>query len=285
MEDISEHVLFSSNEFDQYHSKVINLEDTSQSNDKSINSLTRSKDKLLNNKKENLSILQDLEKESKSLVLEHEKNQARYRYVQKTTEKLRSENTYMQEKVITLQKDRLQKDERIKALEQELFKSKTKEPKNIVHLFIKLENLKTELILAKQELKFLPKVQSENVQLKARYQELVEDRLSHSSQEKTMHLHYLKMKKERGHVYEKLKNLEAKYTRLNTLYDKALHDKELLKKKSENLILQKYNKMYESKHIFDIDMDTLKGQRDYVDIDSLIEGIDEKDSHTLKALT
>ena len=75
-----------------------------------------------------------------------------------------------------------------------------------------------------------------------------------------------------------MKNLEYEYESLNKLYQHTLHEKQTLQKKTETLTIEKYNKMYENKSVFGIDMGSSGGSNAFVDIDSLIDGIGSSDN-------
>lgn len=276
MKDVSQCLLSIIDEFEKYHSKIVSLEDANQSYDKNVKTLKTSRDKLLRSKKE----------ESKILLQEHSKLQGRYKYSKIVIEELRDENAHMNTDILHLKNENEEYKDLIQILKEELEiskKNEVKEPKNIGHLFSKLENLKAELVLSKQELSTLSTVQAENIQLKLQYEEAVHEKLQDSSKQYTLHEEYAKIKKEKKHACEKIEHLEFEYKGLNKLYQNSLHEKVLLKKKAEDLILEKYNKMYEPKHTFGIDINTARGQSNYIDIDSLIEDIDSKPPIQIKA--
>ncbi|PHR56504.1 MAG: hypothetical protein COA44_07800 [Arcobacter sp.] len=288
MKDVSQCLLSIIDEFEKYHSQIVSLEDANQSYDKNVKTLKSSRNQLIQSKQDNAIALKTKEDELNRLLLEHKKLQARYKYSKVVIEELRDENAHMNADVLSLKDDNEKHTARIQRMKQDLVVSKNnevKDPQNIVHLFSKVENLKTKLQLSQQELSRLSEVQEENLQLKLRYEQMVQEKLNNSSHLRKLHEQYIKMQKEKNNAYEKMKHLEFEFKDLSERYKSVSHDKELLKKKTEDLILEKYNKMYETKHIFGIDMDTVRGQNNYIDIDSLIENIDaSKPPVPIKAL-
>jgi len=277
MKDVSQCLLSIIDEFEKYHSQIVTLEDANQSYNKNMQTLKSSRNQLLKSKEEHALSLKIKDDEFNALLQEHKKLQGRYKYSTIVIKELRDENAHMNADVIGLKDENKKHETSIKTMKQDLIilkDNQVKDPQNIVYLFSKVENLKTKLQLSQQELSRLSEVQSENTQLELRHEKIVQEKLNYSSNLGKLHEQYIKTQKEKNNAYAKLKHLEIEFKDLKELYKNTSHDKELLKKKTEELILEKYNKMYETKHIFGIDMDTVRGQSNYVDIDSLIENID-----------
>ena len=286
MKDVSQCLLSLIDEFEQYRSKIVNLEDSNQNYDENLKTLKSNEDELLKSNTEKMLALETKEKETELFLKEYEQLEARYKYYTIFAEKLRDENANMNADVLRLKSENEDQKDTIEHLKQKLAKfekDEVKEPKNITYLFSKLETVKAELLASKEELSTLNAVQEENQQLKLSYEKLVQDKLENKSKQQKIYKQYLKIDREKNTAQEKMKHLEYEYVGLNKLYKNALHEKVLLKKKAEDLILEKYERMYETKHIFGIDMNTVRGQNNYTDIDSLIEGIDSKPPVPLKA--
>jgi len=276
MKDVSQCLLSIIDEFDKYHSKIVTLEDEKQSYDKNVELLTRSKDKLLQGKQDNISDLENRVKASDEVQKEFEKISAKYKYVSKVTTELRDENAHMNAEVLRLEEENKKYLELVELLTSELDTAKKEEeqsPKNVTHLFMKINKLEEELKTSRKHYARIVKLEDENEALKKRYKEMAEDKMFKNAQHHALHEQYLKMQKERNNAHSKVKNLEYEYESLNKLYQHALHEQKTLQKKTETLTIEKYNNMYETKNIFGIELGASNGSNSFVDIDSLIDGI------------
>ncbi len=280
MKDVSQCLLSIIDEFDKYHSKIISLEDEKQAYDKKVELLKISRDKLLQGKQDNIADLENRVKASDDVQKEFEKISAKYKYVSKIINEPRDENAHMNAEVLRLEEENKKYLQRVKILtsERDAVKEEEHKPKNISHLFMKINKLEEELKTSKKHYAHIIKLEDENEVLKKRYKEMAEDKMFKNAQHHTLHELYLKIQKQRNNAYEKVKNLEYEYEGLNKLYQHALHEKQILQKKTETLTIEKYNKMYESKTVFGIDMGSSNGSNAFVDIDSLIDGIGSCDN-------
>jgi len=282
MKDVSQCLLSIIDEFEKYHSKIVSLESASKEYNKNVQVLKASQHELLQVKKEKSLALKSQEEETEVFLHEYEKLEGRYKYAQSVINELRDENAYMNTDILKLKDENIAYKDDIKRLKEELKVSKAKEYsselESMLHTY---ENLKTKNLLSEQA---VSRLSAENIQLKQRFQEFVQDKLANKHQVGTLKTQYVKMKNEKENIEVKFKELEFEFNGLKKLYDNALREKSLLKKKAEDLILEKYNKMYETKHLFGVDVDSIRGQNNYVDIDSLIDGIDSKSQVDVKAL-
>jgi len=276
MKDVSQCLLSIIDEFDKYHSKIVSLEDEKQAYDKNVKLLKSSRDKLLEGKDESISELENRMKASANLQKENEKLKAKYKYISSVTTELRDENAHMNAEVLRLNEENKKYLKLVELLTAELDTVKKEEaqaPKNVAHLFMKINTLEAELKASKKYYAHIVKLEEENQELTAKFKEMAENTMFKNAQHSTLHEQYLKMQKQRNNAYQNVKNLEYEYEGLNKLYQHALHEKEQLQKKTETLTIEKYNKMYDTTNVFGIDMGRESGSNHFVDIDSLIDGI------------
>jgi len=276
MKDVSQCLLSIIDEFDKYHSKIVSLEDEKQAYDKNVELIKISRDKLLECKEENISELENQVKASVNVQKEYDRLSVKYKYISTVTTELRDENAHMNAKVLRLEEENKKYLKLVELLTSELDTVKKEEeqaPKNVTHLFMKINKLEEELKASRKYYARIVKLEDENEALKKRHKEMAEDKMFKNAQHYALHEQYLKMQKERNNAHLKVKNLEYEYEGLNKLYQHALHEKEQSQKKAEGLTIEKYNKMYDTKNIFGIDMGRESGSNHFVDIDSLINGI------------
>ncbi len=287
MKDVSQCLLSLIDEFDKYHSKIVKLEDEKELYTKNIQSLQHSRDKILQGKDRETLDLQNRAKASETLYEEHQKLHTKYKFMTKIVSQLRDENAHMNSDLTHLEEENSKYSKLLELLTLELEEEKKAQkdyPQDTEALSKKIILLEDELNSSKKYFTQTLRLEEENIELKKKYQEFKQDKMYKNAQHHTLHEKYLQMQKQRNRALKSVENLEYEYQALNRLYQHSLEEKEDLKKKQMTSSSAKDPQPFQINSGFNKGNQALEKERAFVDIDSLIEGInldEERDKSDL----
>lgn len=259
MKDVSGCLLSIIDEFNKYNTKIVSLEDEKQIYDNNVQLLKVNRDKLLNDKEKI-----------------HEKLEKKYTYIKKVVNELRHENAHMNADILRLEEENKTYSEIVELLTLELTDSKKGDklkPADARSLYMRIHGLEAELKESKNNYLNLVKVEEEKDEFKKQYIKISEDMIFQNSQYQTLHKQYVELQKHNNNGHSKAKDLEYEIQGLNKLYKHTLHEKVILQKKIEDIYIENYKSINETQNMFSVNNDTAVNEDDFIDIDSLINGI------------